>query len=51
MAGKAITDLGSSLVVFLSSAEREQKRLTRELSKAESYQGWITIAERLDYMR
>jgi hypothetical protein len=51
MAGKAVTDLGSSLVVFLSSAEREQKRLINELSKASSYQGWMTIAERLDYMK
>jgi hypothetical protein len=51
MAGKAITDLGSSLVVLMSFAEREQKRLIHELGKAESYQGWITIAERLDYMR
>lgn len=51
MAGKAVTDLGSSLVVFLSSAEREQQHLISDLSKSTSYQGWMTIAERLDYMR
>ena len=51
MAGVAIEEAGNSIVVFLSKAEREQKKVTKELNTARSYGEWKKVAERLDYLR
>jgi 3-hydroxyisobutyrate dehydrogenase-like beta-hydroxyacid dehydrogenase len=51
MAGRALLEAGNSVVVFLSTAEREQKAVEKELSKAKSYREWKNVAERLDYLR
>ena len=51
MAGETIANLGNSLVVFLSKAEREQQEVLKELSLARSYQEWKKVAARLDYIR
>lgn len=51
MAGEAVVNMGNSLVVFLSKAEREQQEVMKELSQATSYQQWKKVAARLDYMR
>ena len=51
MAGDTIANIGNSLVVFLSKAEREQQEVMKELSMAASYQEWKKVAARLDYMR
>ena len=51
MTGVAIQEAGNSLVVFLSKAEREQKKVMNELSVAASYTEWKKVAERLDYLR
>jgi TAG lipase / steryl ester hydrolase / phospholipase A2 / LPA acyltransferase len=51
MFGVALEEAGNSIVVFLSKAEREQKKVMQELSTATSYREWKAVAERLDYLR
>lgn len=51
MAGETVANIGTSLVIFLSKAEREQQEVMKELSQAVSYQEWKKVAARLDYMR
>jgi DnaJ-domain-containing protein 1 len=51
MAGETLGNIGNSLVVFLSKAEREQQEVIKELSQAISYKEWKKVAARLDYMR
>lgn len=51
MAGKAIGEIGNSLVVLLSKAEREQEEVIMEMGRATSYQEWKEVAVRLDFMR
>lgn len=51
MAGETLANIGTSLVIFLSKAEREQQEVMKELSQAVSYQQWKKVAARLDYMR
>ena len=51
MAGDTLGNIGNSLVIFLSTAEREQQEVMKELSQATSYQEWRIVAARLDYMR
>ena len=51
MAGDTLGNIGNSLVIFLSKAEREQQEVMKELSQATSYQEWRIVAARLDYMR
>lgn len=51
MAGETLGNIGNSLVIFLSKAEREQQEVIKELSQAVSYKEWKKVAARLDYMR
>lgn len=51
MGGKMMGNLGNAMVVYFSKAERDQKEVLQQLSKAKSYVEWRQLAERLDFMR
>ena len=51
MAGVAMQETGNSLVRFLSKAEREQKEIEDDLSRAVSYREWKEVAGKLDFTR
>ena len=51
MAGVAMQETGNSLIRFLSKAEREQKEIEDDLSRAVSYREWKEVAGKLDFTR
>ena len=51
MAGVAMQETGNSLIRYLSKAERDQKKIEDDLSRAVNYREWRVVAEKLDFSR